>query len=246
VSTVGLKRSRVGRVVMTEDARAGGSQTLERGLAVLVEIGRHPGGRTTTELVKDCQLHRSILRRLLVSLERTGFTRRDDAGRYHVGPALARFPTPPTPALIEVAEPVLARLAEDLDATVTLVEVRGDAAVTTLVLEPPTDGPRVSFRVGSTDPLDRGAGGLAALASQAHRTGEPERVSRARDAGHLATFGELNPGVHGVAAPLPGWEVPAAVNVVTSRPDVAERAVAPLLHAAAEISSAVRDEPGAR
>ena len=64
-------------------------------------------------------------------------------------------------------------------------------------------------------------------------------MARTRDAGYVATFGELNPGVHGVAAPLPGWGVPAAINVVTSRPDVAELAVAvPLVRAAAEISSA--------
>jgi DNA-binding IclR family transcriptional regulator len=231
---------------MTTETRTAGSQTLERGLAVLVEISRHAAGRTTAELAKDCGLHRSITRRLLVSLELTGFARRDDAGRYHLGPALAGFPTPPPPRLARVAEPVLVRLAAAIDATVSLVEVSGDSAVTTLVAEPPTDGPRVSYRVGSRDPVDRGAGGLAALASGPARAGEPERVAQTRGAGYVATFGELNPGVHGVAAPLPGWGVPAAVNVVTSRPDVAELAVGPLLRAAAEISSAVSDQPSAR
>ena len=137
-----------------------------------------------------------------------------------------------------MAEPILVRLAAAIDATVSLVEIRGDSAVTTLVAEPPTDGPRVSYRVGSRDPVDRGAGGLAALASGPARAGESERVAQARDAGYVTTFGELNPGVHGVATPLPGWEVLAAINVVTSRPDVAELAVAPLLRAAAEVASA--------
>ena len=154
--------------------------------------------------------------------------------------ALAGFPTPPPPILARVAEPILVRLAGAIDATVTLVEIRGDSAVTTVVAEPPTDGPRVSYRVGSRDPVDRGAGGLAALASGPARAGESERVAQTRDVGYVTTFGELNPGVHGVATPLPGWEVPAAINVVTSRPDVAELAVAPLLRAAAEVASRQR------
>ena len=233
---------------MTTETRTAGSQTLERGLAVLVEISRHAGGRTTAELATDCGLHRSIIRRLLVSLELTGFARRDDAGRYHLGPALAGFPTPPPPILAQVAEPILVRLAAAIDATVTLVEIRGDSAVTTLVAEPPTDGPRVSYRVGSRDPVDRGAGGLAALASGPARAGrvrasgaDPRRRLRhdlRRAQPRRARCGDATPGVGGAGRHQRRHQPPGRGRAC--------RGSAPSRSGRDRIASAVRDEPGAR
>ncbi|MDQ6522111.1 helix-turn-helix domain-containing protein [Nocardioides sp. LHD-245] len=216
-----------------------GSQTLERGLAVLVELGRHPEGLTVAEAATACGMHRSITYRLLVSLHRTGFAARDDQGRYTVGPATADLAEHSRPRLRDVAEPVLHQLALAIDATASLVEVSGDAAVTTVVAEPPTDGPRFSYRLGNRDPLDRGAGGLAALASGPPRSGEPVRVAGVRATGHVTTEAELNPGAYGIAAPLPGWHVLAAVNVVTSRPDLLSSAVEPVRRAVATITAAL-------
>ncbi|WP_408896375.1 IclR family transcriptional regulator [Nocardioides sp. R1-1] len=216
-----------------------GSQTLERGLAVLLELGRHPEGLTVAEAAAACGLHRSITYRLLVSLHRTGFAARDEEGRYTVGPATADLAEHSRPRLRDVAEPVLHQLALEIDATASLVEVSGDAAVTTVVAEPPTDGPRFSYRLGNRDPLDRGAGGLAALASGPPRAGEPARVAAVRAAGHVTTEAELNPGAYGIAAPLPGWHVLAAVNVVTSRPALLTSAVEPVRRAVATITAAL-------
>ncbi|GGF49271.1 transcriptional regulator [Marmoricola endophyticus] len=212
-----------------------GSQTLERGLAVLVELSRHPSGLTTAEVAAACGLHRSITHRLLVSLVRTGFAVRS-GDRYAVG-ATVRAVAGVAPALREVAEPVLTALAQEIDATASLVEVRGGFAVTTVVAEPPTDGPRFSYRLGNRDPLDRGAGGLAALASGPPRDGEPDRVAEVRAAGVVTTHAELNPGAYGVAAPVRGWPVRAAVNVVTAAPAVAETAVEAIRRAVEEIGS---------
>ena len=215
-----------------------GSQTLERGLAVLRELGRHPEGLTTSEVASNCGLHRSITNRLLVSLQRTAFASRHTDGRYTVGPSVHDLVDGTRPQLRAVAEPVLHRLARMVDATASLVEVVGDHAVTTVVAEPPSDGPRFSYRLGNRDPLDRGAGGLAALASGPPMIGEPDRVAGTRAAGHVTTHGELNPGAHGAAAPLPGWGRLAAIVVVTSDRQAAERAVPALLSAAREILAA--------
>jgi len=216
-----------------------GSQTLERGLAVLTELARHPEGLTTAEVAVACGMHRSIAYRLLVSLQRTGFAARDGVGRFTVGPAAAALADHGGPRLRHVAEPVLHRLAVEVDATASLVEVTGDAAVTTVVAEPQSDGPRFSYRLGNRDPLDRGAGGLAALASGPARPDEPPRVSEVRAAGFVTTEGELNPGAYGIAAPLPGWQVLAAVNVVTSRPELLTTAVEPVLRAVRAIGAAL-------
>ncbi|MCX4450505.1 IclR family transcriptional regulator [Streptomyces sp. NPDC087866] len=220
-----------------DESESGGSQTLERGLALLVELGRHTGGLTTSQVAAATGFHRSIAHRLLVSLHRTGFAARDDDGRYTVGPAVAGLLGGTGPSLRTVAEPVLHRLARRLDATASLVEAVGTAAVTTVVAEPPTDGPLFWYRKGSRDPLDRGAGGLAALASGPPRAAEPDRVRAVREAGYVITHSEVNVGAHGIAAPLPGWPVRAAINVVTADPRLADKAVPHVLAAAAEVGA---------
>lgn len=217
------------------------AQTLERGLAVLETIGAAGRGITTSEIAAQTGLHRSIVHRLLVSLERTGYAARDSDGRYALGPALVALAARSRPGLHEVAAPVLHALAAELDATSCLVEAIGDAAVTALVAEPPTDGPRFSYRLGNRDPLDRGAGGLAVLASGPALPDEPTRVASVRADGVITTYAELNPGAYGIAAPIPGLRgTRAAITVITSREDVAARA-APLVAAAA---AEVADELG--
>ncbi len=228
---------------MAEDApEAVGSQTLERGLLLLAELARHGPGLTATEAAAATGLHRSIVYRLLVSLERTGFAARLDTGRYRLGPEAEALGHRPGPALRAVAEPVLGWLAQEVDATASLVEAQGGAAVTTLVAEPPTGGPRFSYRLGSRDPLDRGAGGLAAGAAMPPTPGEADRLAGIRRAGYVITHGELTPGAIGAAAPLPGWGLRAAVCLVGADPALATRAIEPLLEAARRIRSALGEE----
>ena len=224
---------------MAETRRsADGSQTLERGLEVLLMLADNRSGMTATEVSAALHMHRSIAYRLLVSLQRTGFADRDEVGRYRVGRRLRSVAERSRPQLQDAAEPVLRGLAAELDATASLVEVTGDAVIATVVAEPPTDGPRFSYRLGNRDPVDRGAGGLAALASVAPATGEPERVGQIRAAGYVWTHSEVVPGAYGVAAPIAarGKIAPASVNVVSNRPDVVERAIPLVVEAAKEIS----------
>lgn len=217
-----------------------GSQTLERGLLVLVTLAEHEDGLTVSQVAEETSLHRSIAYRLLLSLHRTGFAERDGSSRYRVGPALVTLVGHVRPRLRETAEPILKKLALDLDATASLVEVIGNAAVVTVVAEPPTDGPRFSYRLGNRDPLDRGAGGIAALASADPAPGDSSRVREAREAGYAATYGEINPGAYGAAAPvrcLPNTR--ASINVVTNREDIVERAIPLIIAAAQEIADAM-------
>ncbi|KAA1425187.1 helix-turn-helix domain-containing protein [Mumia zhuanghuii] len=217
-----------------------GSQTLERGLHVLQVVADAPGA-SAAEITAQAGLHRSIVHRLLVSLERTGYVERDEAGRYRVGRTLTTLADRARPRLHPVAEPVLRELAVELDSTASLVEVVAGAAVTTVVAEPLTDGPRFSYRLGNRDPLDRGAGGLAALASGPPAADEPPRVAAVRTTGVVTTYAELNPGAYGIAAPVPGLrDGRAAVAVITSRPDVAERAEPLVREAARRIGDASR------
>ena len=221
-----------------ENAERPGSQTLERGLAVLDLLGQHPGGLSVSQVTAASGLNRSIVNRLLVSLRRTGFARRDEQGRYLVGPSALALARGGRAGLRDLARPLLHRVAYDVGATASLVEVLGDYAVTTVVAEPPVDGPQFSYRLGNRDPLDRGAGGLAAMASGPVLAAEA-RVTAVRQAGHVITRGELNAGAIGVAVPLTGCGVLAAVSVVTADEEAAESSLAPLQRVAAQIVAAL-------
>jgi DNA-binding IclR family transcriptional regulator len=223
-----------------DERKGGGAQTLERGLLVLEVLAQHEDGLTATQVAEATGLHRSIAYRLLVSLTRTGFAERGASSRYRVGPSLVSLAGRVRPRLRETAEPVLQQLALDLDATASLVEVIGESAVVTVVAEPATDGPRFSYRLGNRDPLDRGAGGIAALASGDPAAADPPRVREARERGYAATYGEVNPGAYGAAAPIRGLrDTRASVNIVTNRKDVADRAVPLVMDAALAISRAM-------
>ena len=225
----------------TRPVSEAGAQTLERGLAVLTELGRHRDGLTTAEVAVACGLHRTVAHRLLVSLTRTGFSLRDPAGRHHVGPAVQDLATRARPSLRDVAGPVLQALADRIGLAISLVEVEGGAVVTTLVAHPTSEGPQFTYRLGHREPLDRGAGGVAAMASAPAQPGEAHQVQEARRVGYAVTHGELNPGAHGVAVPLPGWPSPAAVTVVSYDPKEIERVRTPLMEIAETIGERAQE-----
>ncbi len=216
---------------------ADGSQTLERGLRALRLLAESADGMTATQVADALGVHRSVAYRLLMTLVRQRFAARDAAARYRAGADLVALAEHVRPRLREAAEPVLRALADTLDATACLVVPDDGQAVAVSVLEPTSHGARVSYRVGSRDPLDRGAGGLALLAAGPARDGEPVRVTEARARGYAFTSGEVVPGTYAVAAPIRTThpDGPAAVLLITLRPGVAEAAIGSVVEAAAEV-----------
>jgi DNA-binding IclR family transcriptional regulator len=223
---------------MTERRQADGAQTLERGLRALRLLAAAPGGMTAAEVARALDVHRSVAYRLLLTLVRERFASRDEEARYRVGTGLATLAESVMPTLRAVAEPVLRDLAERLDATACLMVRDGDEAVAICVVEPSTPGPRLSYRVGSRDPLDQGAGGLALLAAGPPVPAEPARVRKVRAAGYVLTSGEVLAGAHAIAAPIPAShpEGPASVVVITHRREVAHAATESLLDGARRIA----------
>ncbi|MFE9249696.1 IclR family transcriptional regulator [Streptomyces sp. NPDC007088] len=218
--------------------RADGSQTLERGLGVLRMLAESREGLTASQVAARLGVHRSIAYRLLTTLTRTRFASRVPGGRYRVGVAFFTLAQEARPPLLDVAQPVLRELAVELGATACLVVPDGEHALAVAVVEPPGPGPRFSYGVGNRDPLERGAAGLALLSAGPPLPGEPGRVAEARVRGHVTTHEEVVPGTIGVAAPVrvPAGEQPAAVNVITHRQDLADRAIPLVLAATARIA----------
>lgn len=181
------------------------SQTLDRGLRVLDVLAEAPGGLTVTELAARLEVNRTVVHRLVGTLERHALVRRDPQGRVRMGLGVLRLGGAVHPVLREAALPVLRDLAEAVGCTAHLTVADGEEALALAVVEPSWTDFHVGYRVGSRHPLGTGAAGKAILLG---RTGDP--------APYAVTAGELQAGAHGLAAPLrdvPGLE--ASVGIVT-------------------------------
>ena len=215
------------------------SKTLDRGLQVLETLADTGEHLTIGELARRLGLHRTVVYRLVGTLERHRLAYRHRDGRYGVGlgtVALARNVA--VPRLAEVAVPALSALAHRAEATAFLSVAEGEEATAVAVVEPREGAIHVAYRVGSRHPLDRGASGLAILAGRPPRPDERVEVADARRRGYAVTSGELQSGAVGVAAPVP---IEAALEVslgVVALGSLDETAVAPqVLEAAGRVAA---------
>jgi DNA-binding IclR family transcriptional regulator len=204
------------------------SQTLDRGLRVLGVLAEHPGGLTVTELSSEVGVNRTIVYRLVTTLEQHGLTRRDAAGRLHVGLGVLALARCLQPVLRQLSLPVLRALAEDLGATAHLTVADGGEALAIAVVEPSWTDVHVAYRMGARHPLEKAAAGRAILLGR-RLAGD----GNGSGPGYVATTGELQPGAHGLAAPVLGVDgLEASVGVVTLG-DLDDASVGPRVAAAA-------------
>ena len=203
------------------------SQTLDRGLRVLDVLAASVDGLTVTELASRLGVNRTVVYRLVSTLEQHALVRRDPRGRLHVGLGILHLASAVQPVVRDLAVPVLRELAETVGCTAHLTVADGEEALALAVVEPSWTDFHVGYRVGSRHPLDRGAAGRAILLGR-----EPE------GAAYAITTGELQPGARGLAAPVRGVEgLSASVGIVTLA-DIDVDEIAPqVLTAAAEVAA---------
>jgi DNA-binding IclR family transcriptional regulator len=142
------------------------SQTLDRGLRVLKLLADTDHGLTVTELAAKLGVNRTVVYRLLATLEQHSLVRRDLGGRARVGLGVLGLAHQVHPLLREAALPALRALAEDIGATAHLTLVDGTEALAVAVVEPTWTDYHVAYRTGFRHPLDRGAAGRAILAGR--------------------------------------------------------------------------------
>lgn len=206
------------------------SQTLDRGLRALEELADAPTGLTVTELADHLGVNRTIVYRLLATLELHGLARRDAAGRARLGIGVLALARRVQPLLRDAAAIPLRRLAEEVGATAHLTVVDGTEALAVAVVEPTWTDYHVAYRVGSRHALDRGAAGRAIVAYRDNGTKT-----------FIVTQGELQSGAFGIAAPLvdvPGIE--ASVGVISFGELDPARTGPRIVRAAAEVAKALR------
>jgi DNA-binding IclR family transcriptional regulator len=208
--------SQTGRVAET-------SLTLDRGLALLQLLAATPSGLTVTAAASALGLHRPVVHRLLSTLQGRGLARRGPDGLWTVGFGVLALAREVQPLLRRAATPVLRRLAEQVGATAHVTVAQGDEALAVAVVEPSWPAFHVGYRVGSRHSADIGAAGRA-LALGRQPPGPHDWVVSA---------GELQPGAHGVAAPVRGVAGVAASVGVVALAELDAEAVGPVVAAAA-------------
>jgi DNA-binding IclR family transcriptional regulator len=199
------------------------SQTLSRGIRLLELLADAPDGRTVSELAAELGVGRTVVYRLLATLEEHGLVRRDSEGRARLSVGVLRLARAVHPLLRSAALPELRRLAEAVGLTASLSVLDGSEVLAVAVVEPSWTDYHVAYREGTRHARDQGA------------------AARAIGSGNhwVVSSGELQPGAHGLASPLPVAGVDASVGVV-GLADIDETVVGPqVVDAAARIAAAL-------
>jgi len=190
------------------------SQTLDRGIRALTALADSTSGLTVAQLAERVGAPRTAGYRLVATLEAHGLARRDADGRVHLGVGVLRLAARVHPLLRQAATPALRRLAEAVGATAHLTVAEGTDALAIAVVEPSWTDYHMAYRVGSRHRLALGAAGKAIILGRA-------ASSNPASPPYTTSEGELQPGAHGIAAPIrdvPGLE--ASVGVASSASSV--------------------------
>ena len=222
-----------------QTSTAPGSQTLARGLNALQLVADAPSGLTVQQVADGVGVHRTIAYRLLGTLSQFRFVARGEDGRYRPAAGLAILGASFDRNVRQLSLPTLRALADDLGTTVSLLVAEGDQQVAIAVIVPPQVAYQLAFHEGSRYPLDRGAAGIALLASMPARPDERDLVVRAREQGWVITHGEIEPNTYGLAVPVhrPPPSPPTCINLISHREDVVMRGQDAVIKAAKELSA---------
>ena len=217
---------------------APGSQTLARGLAALQLVATSPSGLTAQQVADDIGVHRTIAYRLLATLSQFRLVAKGEDGRYRSAAALAVLGASFDNNVRQLSQPTLQALADELGSTVSLLVAEGDQQVAIAVIVPTNVYYQLAFHEGSRYPLDRGAAGIALLASMPPRPEERELVPVARQQGWVITHGEVEPNTFGLAVPVHRKppSPPTCINLISHREDVVMGGKTAVVKAAMELS----------
>ena len=204
------------------------SQTLDRGIRVLEVLAERPEGLTVTELGHALGIGRTVVYRLVVTLESHSLIRRSPDGRCRLGLGVLSLSRVVQPLVREASAPALRMLAEAVGCTSYLMIADSSDGLIAVVSEPNRSDVHVSLRVGARTALEASAGGRAILAARtaAGRPLDPQWVVTSTDGG-----------INGIAVPLGGLTgLEASVGIISSR-DLSDSELGPrVARTAGEIS----------
>ena len=200
--------------------------SVTRAMRVLTACAEHPGGVALTRLSGDLGYGKASLSKIMGTMEREGFVRRDAAGLFHLSWRLLSlaFGHAERVGFSGICAPVLQALADETDELVQLAVIEGEHVLFVAKAEGPGRALRLLPLVGLVAPTHATASGKLWLASlpeaQAMEvirrqglarvtsrtiTSRPRLLAelrRVRRNGYAITDGELDEGGRAVAAPI--------------------------------------------
>lgn len=177
------------------------SQTLERALDAL-QVLADGKRRTSQELADELGLHRSVVYRILRTLEDYTLVARAPDGRYLLGLGIAALAEAGMGELEAQVAVVLQELANMTSATALFCGPQRDDAVVLSSARPSQTPTSIAIRTGTRFPLDKGAPGLAILSLREPIDYEPDEVTLARQTGLVHTRGTPFAGLEALAVPI--------------------------------------------
>lgn len=202
-----------------KNARATNVRAVDRAIDILECFSSEKSSLSITDIGARVRLTRPTLYRLLATLVRRGYVRRDgEPPRYRLDSAAGRLADAWAGGLDlgQLAAPALGELLDRFDETVALYLRKDDARI--CVSEMPSRQPLSFARgIGHAEKLMRGASGLVILAylpeaeveAILRRGQEPAAARRIRSVllqirrrGHALSGGELIVGAQAIAAPI--------------------------------------------
>ncbi|CAM3202413.1 IclR family transcriptional regulator [Mycobacterium intermedium] len=185
-----------------------GIGVLDKAVVVLHAIAESPCA--LAELCERTGLPRATTYRLAAALEVHRLLGRDEAGRWHLGPAVSELAAHVTDPLLAASAEVLSQLRETTGESVQLYRREGTTRVCVAALEP-SAGLRDTVPVGARLPMTAGSGAKVLLAYSDTETQQAvlpsatftDRVlAEVRRRGWAQSVAEREPGVASVSAPV--------------------------------------------
>ncbi|HEX2903302.1 MAG TPA: IclR family transcriptional regulator [Jatrophihabitans sp.] len=229
------------------------SKTVGQALRVLIALGQGPASIAT--LARQLGLHRTVLQRLLVTLQADGFVHRLDDGAYALGMTLVELAARVDNPVRRAAQRPMLALFEQVGETVALTVREGDDAVSADQLVVPDRLVRAEYPTGFRHSLAVAAAGRAILAfadpatvqrlcrQVADEAALLAQLAEIRRLGYACTSDELGHGASGLAAPIldASGRAVASVGIVapSDRFPAAPAVAGPIMVAAAQASAAL-------
>jgi DNA-binding IclR family transcriptional regulator len=209
-----------------------GTQAIDRAAALLVRVMESRQPLAVSELAEKAGLPKSTTSRLMGALERRGLVQRStDRGRLSPGPVLLRYAhRDGGQSLVELAEPILDRLAQTTRETINLA-VPSPLGAEHLAQRDSAHFVGVTNWVGRRVPHHVAANGKVFMAFRAvpvpaqlerftprtitQRTALESELARVRTRGYATAVDELELGLSALAAPVRagGGAVVAALSI---------------------------------
>ncbi|QVQ53736.1 helix-turn-helix domain-containing protein [Spiractinospora alimapuensis] len=177
-----------------------------------MNTAQHP--MPVTAIARKLGLHRSIVYRMLRTLEDHRLVTRTADGCFELGLGLAVLSRGVRRDLQTVSVPVLSALANEVRMTAFLTVASDDEAVTLVSVEPHQSVGHIAYAPGNRHSLHVGAPGIATLSALPPHPDERPEVTEARRRGWAHSYAEVLPGMSAIAAPVAAGQSVGAIAVV--------------------------------